>query len=96
MPESRGRKKADYTPPPRASKANQPSGPVFVWIMVACFVIGLAWIVTFYVSGVELPDPVRRSASTWNLVIGFAHHAVRLRDGHPLALSRRRSLEPTR
>ena len=71
MPESRGRKKADYTPPPRASKANQPSSPLFVWIMVACFVIGLAWIVTFYVSGSKYPIPFD-SHEYLNLVIGFA------------------------
>ena len=69
MPKSRIRKKADYTPPPRASKANQQSSPVYVWIMVAAFVIGLAWIVTFYVSGSNYPIP---SIDTWNLVIGFA------------------------
>ena len=71
MPESRGRKKADYTPPPRASKANQPSSPLFVWIMVACFVIGLAWIVTFYVSGSKYPIPFD-AHQYLNLVIGFA------------------------
>ena len=71
MPESKGRKKAEYTPPPRASKANQPSSPTFVWIMVAAFVIGLAWIVTFYVSGSKYPIPFS-AHQYWNLVIGFA------------------------
>jgi hypothetical protein len=68
VPESRGRKKAEYTPPPRASKANQQSGPVYVWIMVAAFVVGLAWIVTFYVSNSTYPISALHS---WNLVIGF-------------------------
>lgn len=71
MPESKGRKKAEYTPPPRASKANQPSSPTFVWIMVAAFIIGLAWIVTFYVSGSKYPIPFHAHAYL-NLVIGFA------------------------
>jgi hypothetical protein len=71
VPESKGRKKADYTPPPRASKANQQSSPAFVWVMVAAFVIGLAWIVTFYVSGSKYPIPFS-SGQYWNLVIGFA------------------------
>ena len=68
MPESKSRKKADYTPPPRASKKKQPSGPVFIWTMVAAYVIGLAWIVTFYVSGSKYPIP---DIDTWNLGIGF-------------------------
>ena len=71
MPESRGRKKADYTPPPRASKANQPSSPLYVAVMVGCFVIGLAWIVTFYVSGNKYPIPYD-GHSYINLIIGFA------------------------
>jgi Cell division protein CrgA len=71
VPESKGRKKAEYTPPPRASKSNQPSSPAFVWIMVAAFVIGLAWIVTFYVSGSNYPIPFK-TTHYWNLVIGFA------------------------
>ncbi len=71
MPESKGRKKATYTPPPRASRGNQPSGRLYVWIMVAAFVIGLAWIVTFYVSGSNYPIPLD-SHQYWNLVIGFA------------------------
>lgn len=68
MPKSRIRKKADYTPPPRASKKKQPSGPVFIWCMVAAYVIGLAWIVTFYVSGSKYPIP---DTNYWNLGIGF-------------------------
>jgi hypothetical protein len=68
VPESKSRKKADYTPPPRASKKKQPSGPVFIWSMVTAYVIGLAWIVTFYVSGSKYPIP---DIDTWNLGIGF-------------------------
>lgn len=69
MPESRSRKKAEYTPPPRASRKKGPSGPVFLWTMVAAYVIGLAWIVTFYVSSSSYPIP---NIDTWNLAIGFA------------------------
>jgi hypothetical protein len=71
VPESKSRKKADYTPPPRKSKANQQSGPAFIYIMVAAFVIGLAWIVTFYVSNSQYPIPLH-SHEYINLVIGFA------------------------
>jgi hypothetical protein len=44
---------------------------VYVWTMVAAFVIGLAWIVTFYVSNSKYPIPLD-SGKAWNLVIGFA------------------------
>jgi hypothetical protein len=71
VPESRGRKKADYTPPPRSTKKQGPSGPVYVWVMVAAFVIGLAWIVTFYVSASKYPIPLDQHEYV-NLVIGFA------------------------
>jgi Cell division protein CrgA len=69
VPESKSRKKADYTPPPRKSTKKQSSGPAYVYIMVAAFVIGLAWIVTFYVSNSNYPIP---ALNYWNLVIGFA------------------------
>ena len=69
VPESKSRKKAEYTPPPKAGQKKQPSGPVFIWTMVAAYVIGLAWIVTFYVSSSTYPIP---ALHTWNLVIGFA------------------------
>jgi hypothetical protein len=68
VPESKSRKKAEYTPPPKAAKKKQPSGPVFVWSMVAAYVIGLAWIVTFYVSANDYPIP---NVGYLNLVIGF-------------------------
>ena len=38
-------------------------------VMVANFVIGLLWIVIFYISQTELPIP---GIHTWNMVIGFA------------------------
>ena len=68
MPKSRVRKKAVYTPPPRSSKSKV-SPPWLAPAMVACLVIGLAWIATFYISGQNLPIS---SLSQWNLVIGFA------------------------
>jgi Cell division protein CrgA len=69
VPESRSRKKAEYTPPPKAARKKGPSGPVFLWTMVAAYVIGLAWIVTFYVSSSQYPIPFHQTY--WNLAIGF-------------------------
>jgi hypothetical protein len=70
VPESKSRKKGEYTPPPKASKKKQPSGPVFIYVMVAAYVIGLAWIVTFYVSSSKYPIPLDHG-QYWNLAIGF-------------------------
>jgi hypothetical protein len=59
VPESKGRKKKDYTPPPtgkgerKVARIGSPS-----WLaptMVAMFVIGLAWIVVFYIAGSSIP-----------------------------------------
>ncbi len=75
MPESRARKQAAYTPP-NASKRR----PVRVggsrWVapvMVGCWVLGLAWIVVFYLA----PNlPYLRDLGNWNLAIGMCFIAV--------------------
>lgn len=71
MPKSRSRKKDDgYTPPPRAT--SQRAGLSARWVapvMVALFLIGLVWVVIYYISGGSLPiGPL----GAWNLVVGFA------------------------
>ncbi len=68
MPKSRVRKKAVYTPPPRSSKA-QVSPAWLVPTMLACLLVGLAWIAIFYISGQTLPI---KAFAQWNLVAGFA------------------------
>ena len=58
MPESKGRKKEPFTPPPskgerKVAKIGSPG-----WLapaMVACFVIGLLYIVIFYIAGSDIP-----------------------------------------
>ncbi len=67
MPKSRVRKKAVYTPPPRSAKLNV-SPPWLVPTMLACLLVGLAWIATFYISGQSLPI---KALAQWNLVVGF-------------------------
>ena len=69
MPESRARKKADYTPPPPKSAGPKSSPPWYAPVMVALFIIGLAYIVTFYVSGTSYPVPQLGRA---NILVGFA------------------------
>ena len=68
MPKSRVRTKAVYTPPPRAAKPKV-SPPWLVPVMLACLLLGLAWIALYYISNQALPvSPL----GNWNLVIGFA------------------------
>ncbi len=68
MPKSRTRTKAVYTPPPRSAKA-EVSPPWLVPTMLGTFIVGLVWIVVFYVSQEAWPIGAIHS---WNLVVGFA------------------------
>jgi Cell division protein CrgA len=68
VPKSRVRSKAVYTPPP--SRAKSKVSPR--WLaptMIACLVIGLAWIALYYVTGTSLPV---QALGAWNLAVGFA------------------------
>ncbi|MGW2644905.1 cell division protein CrgA [Streptomyces sp. NPDC001393] len=77
MPKSRIRKKADYTPPPakqaqaQAIKLN--SRGWVAPVMLAMFIIGLAWIVVFYVTDGSLPI---NALDNWNIVVGFGFIAA--------------------
>jgi hypothetical protein len=62
VPKSRVRSKAVYTPPPRSSKAKVSPR----WL--GSLIIGLVWIVVFYVSQQKLPIG---ALGAWNLVVGF-------------------------
>lgn len=70
MPESKVRKKAAYTPPPEKKQPIKldTGNRVLVPFMVACFVLGLLWIVVFYLSGSKYPVP---AIHNWNMVVGF-------------------------
>ena len=70
MPKSRVRRKAPFVPPPRGqSAASKMSGRWVAPLMVAFFLLGLAWIVVYYIS----PDgvPVMKNLGNANLLIGF-------------------------
>lgn len=69
MPKSRVRKKAIYTPPPRSVRASV-SPPWLAPAMVACLVLGLVWIVLFYLTSNQIPG--MSALGDWNMVIGFA------------------------
>jgi hypothetical protein len=68
MPESRIRRKAAYTAPTGKSGPTKPNGRLFVPIMVGLLVIGLIWIVTYYITRGDYPVP---DIGDWNLVVGF-------------------------
>lgn len=70
MPESKGRKKSTYTPPRTAGASSQAPNPRwFVPLMLTLMVVGLLWVVTFYISGThQFPVP---QLGRWNLGVGF-------------------------
>jgi hypothetical protein len=76
VPKSKVRKKSAYTPPEGVAagrggqaKALQPSPRWFAPVMVTLMVLGLLWIVVYYVAGDRIPFMV--SLSAWNFAIGF-------------------------
>lgn len=73
MPESRIRKKAAYTAPPAKSGVAKTNPPWFIPLMCGLFIIGLAWIVVYYVT--QGTYPIKSiggwTAGNWNLVFGF-------------------------
>ncbi|MGY1708918.1 cell division protein CrgA [Geodermatophilus sp. SYSU D00758] len=75
MPKSKVRKKSVYTPPqgtlqPRGNaRALQPSPRWYAPVMVTLMVLGLLWIVVYYVAGDQVPVMV--SLQAWNFAIGF-------------------------
>ncbi|KNE82534.1 MULTISPECIES: cell division protein CrgA [Streptomyces] len=75
MPKSRIRKKADFTPPPaKQTTVKLSSGRSWVApLMLALFLIGLAWIVVFYVTTGDMPV---KSLGNWNIVVGFGFIAA--------------------
>jgi hypothetical protein len=68
VPKSRVRKTTVYTPPPRTAKAKV-SPPWLLPTMLGCLILGLVWIVVFYVSQQSYPIGALKA---WNLVVGFA------------------------
>jgi hypothetical protein len=67
VPKSRVRQKAVYTPPPSRAKSKV-SPRWLVPTMLACLLIGLAWIALYYVTGGKLPI---EALGAWNLGVGF-------------------------
>ncbi|HEY4314544.1 MAG TPA: cell division protein CrgA [Actinomycetes bacterium] len=69
MPRSRIRRRSPYTPPSPTQKSVRIGSPRWlVPLMVACFVLGLLWVVVYYVSQTDYPIG---SIGVWNMAIGF-------------------------
>ncbi|MGD0553363.1 MAG: cell division protein CrgA [Streptosporangiaceae bacterium] len=70
VPKSRVRKKPVYTPPPTKAAKRKVSAPWIAPTMVGCLLLGLVWIVLYYVTQADMP--VLSTLGAWNLVGGFA------------------------
>ncbi len=69
MPKSRLRRRSAFTPPPSSTKAVRIGSPRWlVPAMVGCFLLGLAWVVVYYITQTEYPIG---AIGAWNMGIGF-------------------------
>jgi Cell division protein CrgA len=68
VPKSRTRAKAAYTAPPARSAKKRVSPQWVAPLMLGCFLVGIVWLVLFYVTGGNLPI---KAISNWNLLVGF-------------------------
>ena len=74
MPRSRIRRRSVFTPPPEKTRAASLSSPRWlVPTMVAAMVLGLLWVVVYYVTQTEYPI---ESIGNWNMAIGFGLIAI--------------------
>ena len=74
MPKSRVRRKAAYTPPPTKSATKVAGKPWVGPAMGVFFLIGIAWLVTYYITGANMP--LFDSLDDWNLLVGFGFICV--------------------
>jgi hypothetical protein len=74
VPRSRIRRRNAFTPPPERTRAAQLSSPRWlVPVMVAAMVLGLLWVVVYYVTQTDYPIG---SLGNWNMAIGFGLIAI--------------------
>ncbi len=78
MPKSKVRKKAGPSPAtsppdrrtPVKAQAAGPSGTLYKGVMVGLMLLGLAWLVAFYLASPHIG--FMQTLGSWNLAIGFA------------------------
>jgi uncharacterized membrane protein len=69
VPKSRIRRRSAFTPPPEKTNAARIGNPPWlVPTMIAFFVVGLLWVVVYYVTQTEYPI---ESIGNWNMAVGF-------------------------
>ena len=68
MPKSRVRRKTEYTPPPTRSAKKRVSPRWVAPLMVGLFLVGIVWLILFYVSNNAIPVS---ALGNWNLLVGF-------------------------
>jgi uncharacterized membrane protein (DUF485 family) len=73
VPESSSRNKKKSSDKVKVEKTpKKPRTTSRVWVaplMLACWLLGLAWLVVFYVAGTDIP--VMNDLGNWNLLIGM-------------------------
>ncbi|MGW6200177.1 cell division protein CrgA [Kribbella sp. NPDC055110] len=77
MPESSSRNKKKTEKVKAEKTPKKPRTTSRVWVaplMLACWLLGLAWLVVFYVAGQDIP--VMKDLNNWNLLIGMGLIAV--------------------
>jgi hypothetical protein len=72
VPKSRVRKKTSYTPPPTRSAKKKVSPPWLAPTMVGLMILGVAWLVTGYLSQYNFPGISALGGQAGNLIEGFA------------------------
>jgi hypothetical protein len=74
VPRSRIRRRTSFTPPPDKTRAVKLGSPRWlVPAMVTFMVVGLLWVVTYYVTQTEYPI---ESLGNYNMLIGFGLIAI--------------------
>jgi uncharacterized membrane protein (DUF485 family) len=72
---SRNKKKTEKVKAEKTPKKPRTTSRVWVApLMLACWLLGLAWLVVFYVAGQDIP--VMDDLGNWNLLIGMGLIAV--------------------
>jgi predicted lipid-binding transport protein (Tim44 family) len=82
MPKSKVRKKVATSSAQASTQANEsaaaaarahvaaPSSPVYIGIMLGLMILGLVWLVVYYLWGASIPFIA--GLGNWNFAIGFA------------------------
>ena len=69
MPKSRLRRRSTFTPPPEKNKAAHVGSPRWlVPVMIGCFVLGLMWVVVYYITQTDYPVG---AWGNFNMLVGF-------------------------